>query len=829
MSFTLCHSLDGRYHRAFLLLSLKKRDSSEDSRGVIKVVELGKNKETSRPMLVRLIWVVLGMALFGIPLVYGKPAGDWVPGAFGSTSFVLLVGALLFPGARVVLHRVPPLQSLAALALAELILGRIELFGIAVITTSGVAGLESSWLYLPALPPVNVMETMLLAESILSNLALVIWIAVPFGGRLFSSVGEPMETDALSFVVLLVLAFLLGIIRCALPTVANEYGRDLAIVSLVSAVLTGVVCALLFKFSGSLVVCFRSKRLHVGECPLIVGLALLCGCLVWSIWDAVAWVWQPVSTGEASIRLMVCSVLCAFVVVPLSTGRFGLRPAQLAANEGADDSSNESIYASHMLESLRGVETLSRRELYVVGGTLSGLSQSEMANAIGVGISTIASYRSRAYRKLGVASKDELLVLMDGPTGPRNETVGGSFDGEAEKRIPCFLRSGITCGAVATLGLVLMGSLPESFALAFFLAGFGLVSLANVLTLRFRPSAVSGVHNREGERLVRLLLCFSAFCLMGINSYISDLATANVSQAPPFSILYVVAFPAGVLGWLMLRQSRSVLDEEALASCPSPGSVVVAMAVLMAAIAISVLLGRVALTVYAFFIYAVALIISDGPREFKPALSSDVCPEKGPGFWCIASFLLAFLIVAIVRTSEMVPWQLKAVPISSAFFFLMFALNLLASRACDQGASLGIAIGSMCVLGKPLLGLDWGYLVAGIACVAALASLGFLALALRDRSTQDLAEECGGSPEGRLESYFMGRGLGELQAKVMVLTFKGYGASSISDMLCIALSTVSSYRARSYRRLGIHGRRSLVRLVREEVYGNGEMIESGNA
>ncbi len=59
-------------------------------------------------------------------------------------------------------------------------------------------------------------------------------------------------------------------------------------------------------------------------------------------------------------------------------------------------------------------ELLSKREMEVLQGLLDNKKQEEIAEELGISPSTVKTYASRIYRKLGVSSKKELLKLLNG-------------------------------------------------------------------------------------------------------------------------------------------------------------------------------------------------------------------------------------------------------------------------------------------------------------------------------------------------------------------------------------------------------------------------------
>lgn len=65
--------------------------------------------------------------------------------------------------------------------------------------------------------------------------------------------------------------------------------------------------------------------------------------------------------------------------------------------------------------------------------------------------------------------------------------------------------------------------------------------------------------------------------------------------------------------------------------------------------------------------------------------------------------------------------------------------------------------------------------------------------------------------------YLRGRGLGELQARVVCRIAEGAPAASIVGELHVAPGTVSGYRAQAYALLGVHSQRELAELLEREV------------
>lgn len=65
----------------------------------------------------------------------------------------------------------------------------------------------------------------------------------------------------------------------------------------------------------------------------------------------------------------------------------------------------------------------------------------------------------------------------------------------------------------------------------------------------------------------------------------------------------------------------------------------------------------------------------------------------------------------------------------------------------------------------------------------------------------------------RVIHYLLGRGLGELQAQVLLDLVSGYGIGEVAVRRCTTVATVRSYRQRSYIALGVHSMSELRELL----------------
>ncbi len=74
-----------------------------------------------------------------------------------------------------------------------------------------------------------------------------------------------------------------------------------------------------------------------------------------------------------------------------------------------------------------------------------------------------------------------------------------------------------------------------------------------------------------------------------------------------------------------------------------------------------------------------------------------------------------------------------------------------------------------------------------------------------------------GSSRSRANHYLLAKGLGDTEAKVILLTAEGLTRSQICEQLCIASGTLNSYRLSGYRKLNVHSARELRRLLVHEI------------
>ena len=91
--------------------------------------------------------------------------------------------------------------------------------------------------------------------------------------------------------------------------------------------------------------------------------------------------------------------------------------------DGSVEYEGQELRANTSLVALDGIDALSSREREVLDLTLQGLTQKEIGAQLGVSVATAGTYRTRAYRKLGLASKKELIALLEARRQVRGDST----------------------------------------------------------------------------------------------------------------------------------------------------------------------------------------------------------------------------------------------------------------------------------------------------------------------------------------------------------------------------------------------------------------------
>ena len=181
----------------------------------------------------------------------------------------------------------------------------------------------------------------------------------------------------------------------------------------------------------------------------------------------------------------------------------------------------------------------------------------------------------------------------------------------------------------------------------------------------------------------------------------------------------------------------------------------------------------------------------------------------------VANALLALAILAlppaivlvVARTRRLHSWVRPSMTPRLAFLCAAVALQgLLLGGLPGQSSPVINFFGLMSVSN------DWLSVAAMVGYPLGVLWLASAALLPRDELVEGLLAD-----EDRCVLYLRGRGLGELEARVVTLIASGAGTQLICERLHVAPGTVNAYRARAYTRLGVHSSRELAELLARDV------------
>ena len=176
-------------------------------------------------------------------------------------------------------------------------------------------------------------------------------------------------------------------------------------------------------------------------------------------------------------------------------------------------------------------------------------------------------------------------------------------------------------------------------------------------------------------------------------------------------------------------------------------------------------------------------------------------------------FVLAILalplviVFAVAQARKLRPWVRPTMTPRCAFL-------------CGAVALQGLVLGGLPGASSPIISIfgimsvDIGWLNIAVVVGYPLGVLWFASAALLPRDTLS-----GGllADEDRCILYLRGRGLGELESRVVTWIAGGAGTQLICSQLHVAPGTVNAYRARAYARLGVHSSRELAELLARDV------------
>lgn len=181
---------------------------------------------------------------------------------------------------------------------------------------------------------------------------------------------------------------------------------------------------------------------------------------------------------------------------------------------------------------------------------------------------------------------------------------------------------------------------------------------------------------------------------------------------------------------------------------------------------------------------------------------------RGIAYASLPAFVVVLVLIAVSAS-----WAVLHACRPSTAGACQTHLDVVPPIAFFLGACTSLSPASPEIVSLGGLSVDPGsiYLVASLVLVASQARAAYLA-ALSRADASD-----GPQDEGRSLFYLRSQGLGDLEAKAVLMTARGESRAVICERLCISEGTLNSYRRRGYARLGVHSREELAHLLSHSV------------
>ena len=209
-----------------------------------------------------------------------------------------------------------------------------------------------------------------------------------------------------------------------------------------------------------------------------------------------------------------------------------------------------------------GAELLTEREREVVEALVTGSTQAQVAEALAISPSTVATYRARACERLGVVSLDEVLPREVG-AAVVPPAMGVTSSGALPLMVMA-LCAGLTLRLLTRVVVTSADALSQALSILAVLASLVvpwlvLLGYARLRDMRVRPRRLT-----TGLSVV-LLALLVAGTLVGGGWYgvelVLDFATLSVNAFAPIAYAVALAVLAPHLLWPKTRESMR-LDEE---------------------------------------------------------------------------------------------------------------------------------------------------------------------------------------------------------------------------------------------------------------------------
>lgn len=525
------------------------------------------------------------------------------------------------------------------------------------------------------------------------------------------------------------------------------------------------------------------------------------------------------------------------------------------------------------------VSRLSPRETEAVLLCIEGRTSAESAGIMGIKDVTVRSLLQRAYKKIGVASKDELLALAGISVKNAHPSSSGAplrrngFDKASyllwSAVLICFFVPWVPVtqplwglGRDVLYGIA-FGALCGSAAACFLVwqqsKGSCVNKLRGIDCCLYAVCAALGVASQNyavedaafGAARFFVLFCFAALSVTRLCGLLAG-ETFKANRSFRLSALAAVLL---VLLLFMLPACRMLLalvavcffvaacfsrcGSEGSGACgeiasrqsgfPAPCSLLAFFFALGFAWEESWRsLGYSAFFSYCFVFCLVAVVF---------VLVALVASEKQKGrFPCVVVAALCVYSLAFDALCA----ALAAAMLGSAFFVLTCSERRVLVQECFW--SLPAAFGTAVLMGDVVVnglgdfttrGITYGFsnlwglagspVTAAVCailalCLAGLGALAFyVALLMRSPSPKEVASKDSLARDERVFSYLKSQGVSETQALVLVDTAKGMSAAAISSSRHFAQGTVSEARWSGYRTLGIHSKAELIETIARNV------------
>lgn len=391
-----------------------------------------------------------------------------------------------------------------------------------------------------------------LAEQLLRTTCMLIWITALYASKTsqsFSRAHQATETNATSTsserskATLVKTPWLSSLIFAFLSFFSLSAAQD-GMGALSPSVLPPFVAELIMTMAfipmtGYLLFLLTKSNISGCSSVLLLGGTYL-GNLAWmSFLDLCVIVDASSGTTHPIMGLIIPSVASILFFICLVISILTSQNRSYGSESGTDDS------AATALNALPGCDDLTPREFDALVWEIKGASQAQTAERLGIAPSTVATYRSRGHRKLGMENREELLeaVAAHYPGCPTESRHFRNLLEHLHKRIHFITPLIAATGSALFVLLTTVSSLsPVTFACG---QGCSFALLLSSLAILFRQ----GRQDSQSAGL-SLSLFVAGLLLMGFRPYARSILLA--STGPRILPAAAASAPAALALFLML-------------------------------------------------------------------------------------------------------------------------------------------------------------------------------------------------------------------------------------------------------------------------------------